>query len=220
MPNTTTPYGIAYPTASDSVAPLHTAFSTMADSVNTALNTYVAPLTAGVQNNNYTVASTAAMNALTSVPAGSRAFVTADKSSYIYSGVAWVPLYKPWTTYSPTAITNFTFNTAEYMISDNKVTVFIKMTTTGTPTANPLTISNPVNGRAVLDVNNIIGSGTVKNGSNIAPVMVRSSAVGTSTISYASSSTRIADVNATSTTAPISFATGTVVVLNFTYPLA
>lgn len=157
---TTTPYSIYYPIASDSVAPLHTAFSTLADSVNTALNTYVTPLTDKQQNGAYTVATVAAMNAITGMAAGSTAFVTATKASYQYSGTSWVLLYQPWTDYTPTAITGFGFSAAKYTVSNNMVTVYAKISRTGVaPTATSLTLALPVTSAAVTDTRMPIGSG-------------------------------------------------------------
>jgi hypothetical protein len=156
---TTTPYGIYYPIASDSVAPLHTAFSTLADSVNTALNTYVAPLTATQQNGAYTVSTVGAMNAITGMVAGSTCFVTGTKASYQYSGTSWVLMYQPWTDYSPSAITGLGFAAAKYTVVNNMVNVYLKIARVGTPTSANVTVSLPITSATVVDTKLPIGSG-------------------------------------------------------------
>jgi hypothetical protein len=220
---TTTPYSIYYPIASDSVAPLHTAFSTLADSVNTALNTHVAPLTANQQNGAYTVASVAAMNALTGMAAGSTAFVTATKASYQYSGTAWVLMYQPWTDYTPTAITGFGFTAAKYTVSNNMVTVYAKITrvTGTTPTATTLTLSLPVTSAAVTDTKMPIGSGVFSDLASTTSfgLMVWHDSTTAARILYANGNPlKVNNINLTGST-PAAFSANDYFAVSFTYPL-
>lgn len=220
---TTTNYSIYYPVASDSVAPLHTAFSTLATSVDTALTTSLKPLTDGQQANNYVVATVAAMNALTSVPVGSTCYVTAttEYSLYTYNGTAWVPIYKPWQNYTPTAITGFTFTTAEYMISGNRVFVNLKLTVTGTPSFTSLIVSNPLASRTILDVTNVIGSGIFKSGTSYFNVAALSESTTTTRLLYTKNTPAIlANMVTAGNTNPAAFSTNSTVVVSYSYPLA
>jgi hypothetical protein len=165
--STTTPepYPIWYPEASDPIAPLHNAFATLADSVHDAFEESVTPLTNGLQTKNYSVETVAAMNALTSVTPGSRAYVTTTKSHYIYDGTAWIASYIPWTNYTPTAITGLVFNTARYTVSNNVVTVEIKATkSTVASSFSALLISFPsgLPSAAIVDNRLPIGSGLIR----------------------------------------------------------
>lgn len=219
---TTTPYSIYYPIASDSVAPLHTAFSTLADSVNTAFTTYVAPLTASQQNGAYTVASVAAMNALTGMAAGSTAFVTATKASYVYNGTAWVLMYQPWTTYTPTAITGITFTTATYTVSNNMVTVQAKLTKNATTsTATSLTLSLPLTSAAVVDSRLPIGNGTFYDVASTTSFDLRvwHDSTTSARILYANGNPlKLTNHNLTSNT-PAALQANDYWAVNFTYPL-
>jgi hypothetical protein len=221
---TTTPYGIYYPIASDSVAPLHTAFSTLADSVNTALNTYVAPLTATQQNGAYTVASVGAMNAITGMAAGATCFVTGTKASYQYSGTSWVLMYQPWTDYTPSAITGFGFSAAKYTVSNNMVTVYAKISRiAGTPTATTLTLSLPLTSVSpVVDSKMPIGSGIFNDVASTTSfgLMVWQDSTTSARILYANGNPlKLNNINLTGTT-PAPFNTnGDYFVVNFTYPL-
>jgi hypothetical protein len=219
---TTTPYSIYYPIASDSVAPLHTAFSTLADSVNTALTTYVAPLTANQQNGAYTVSSVAAMNALTGMAAGSTAFVTATKASYQYSGTAWVLMYQPWTAYTPTAITGVTMTTANYMVANNMVYVQAKLTKNATTsTATSLTLSLPVTSAAVVDTKMPIGQGIFSDTASTTSfgLMVWHDSTTAARVLYANGNPlKINNINLTGST-PAALNNGDYWTLNFAYPL-
>lgn len=219
---TTTPYSIYYPIASDSVAPLHTAFSTLADSVNTALTTYVAPLTANQQNGAYTVSSVAAMNALTGMAAGSTAFVTATKASYQYSGTAWVLMYQPWTAYTPTAITGITMTTYNYMVANNMVYVQAKLTKNTTAcTATTFTLSLPITSAAVTDTRMPIGQGIFYDAATTTSfgLVIWHDSTTAARILYANGNPlKVNNINLTSST-PAALTSGDVWTLNFAYPL-
>lgn len=219
---TTTPYSIYYPIASDSVAPLHTAFSTLADSVNTALTTYVAPLTANQQNGAYTVSSVAAMNALTGMAAGSTAFVTATKASYQYSGTAWVLMYQPWTAYTPTAITGINMTTYNYMVANNMVYVQAKLTKNTTAcTATTFTLSLPITSAAVTDTRMPIGQGIFYDAATTTSfgLVIWHDSTTAARILYANGNPlKVNNINLTSST-PAALTSGDVWTLNFAYPL-
>lgn len=230
---TTTPYSIYYPIASDSVAPLHTAFSTLADSVNAALTTHVKPLVDGQQSNRYTVASVAAMNALTGMPAGSTAFVTATKASYQYDGTAWVLMYQPWTSFASTLAmyngpttaitTGFTVGTAEYMVANNIVTVQVKLTLAATPASfsTGLYTGLPLSSRAVLDANAVIGKGTFrKSGTVFYDLNVHHASTDKARILYLNTTPlKNSDMKSTPATNPDAFTAGTVIVFSYSYSL-
>jgi hypothetical protein len=219
---TTTNYSIYYPIASDSVAPLQTAFSTLATSVDTAMSTYVAPLTASQQNGAYTVASVAAMNALTGMASGSTCFVTATKASYQYSGTSWVPMYQPWTSYTPTAITGITMTSANYMISNNMVYVQVKMTkNTTASTATSLILSLPLTSNSVVDTRMSLGSGVFYDlaGPTSYKLDVWHESSTSARITYLTGNpTKLANHNLTSST-PATLNSGDYWAVNFAYPL-
>lgn len=218
---TTTPYGIYYPIASDSVAPLHTAFSTLADSVNTAMTDSIGAVVAKQQNAAYTVANDAARIAISSPPTGATCFVTSTKSSYVYSGTAWVPVYVPWASYTPTAITGFTVS-AKYTISNNMVTVNATLTKTSTaPVATSLVIALPLSSDTVMSSRMPIGAGTLFDTSltNTYNLSVWPNSTSTARVLYQSGNpVKLNTYNPTSAT-PVTLATNDVISLNFTYPL-
>jgi len=225
---TTSPYSIYYPVASDSVAPLHTAFSTLADSVNTALSTHVAPLTASQQNGAYTVASVAAMNALTGMAIGSTAYVTATSAFYQYNGTSWVLMYQPWTGFSltmydgpTTAISaGFTVNNSEYMVANNQVTVQVKLTVSGTSLSFTSLYANlPLTSRAVLEPNASVGAGSFKNSSTY-PVNVWSHSTTRVRLLYMNGSPlKNSDLSTSGGTNPAAWPTGSTLVFKYTYSL-
>jgi len=147
---TTTNYSIYYPLASDSIAPLNTAFSTLASSVDSALTTNLTPIAGKVQTYLYKVTNTAALNALTGMVVGSLAFVetgadgTWEQCIYLGSGDGWKVTNKPWTTYTHPAITGLTINVSRYRISDGIVNVQFMGTkvagTSGVPTSTVITL--------------------------------------------------------------------------------
>jgi hypothetical protein len=171
---TTTNYSIYYPLASDAIAPLNTAFSTLASSVDTALTTNLTPIAGKVQTYLYSVANTTALNALTGMVNGSMAFVatgadgTWEQCVYLGSGDGWKVMNKPWTTYTHPAITGLTINTSRYRISDGIVTVQFMGTkvagTTGVPTSTVVTNPSSAPSTAILHTHMPIGSGTFRSG--------------------------------------------------------
>ena len=82
MPANTTPDNIQYPVSTDNIAPLETVFASMANSVQTALNTRAIK--------SYRWANTAARNAQAGMAAGDVGYQIDDKTSWTYSGTAWV----------------------------------------------------------------------------------------------------------------------------------
>jgi hypothetical protein len=218
---TTTPYGIYYPIASDSVAPLHTAFSTLADSVNTAMTNSIGAVVAKQQNAAYTVATVAAMLALVSPPSGATCFVTGTKASYTYSGTAWVPTYIPWASYTPTAITGFNIS-AKYTVSNNMVTVFATLTKNTTPAvATSLSLALPLNSDVVMNSRMPIGSGTLFDASTTTSFMLtvwHDSTSAARVVFENGNPVKQNSLNPTSST-PVTLANTDVISLNFTYPL-
>jgi len=179
----TTHYNIEYPTASDSIAPLNEAFSTMATDIDTVLNTNLGPIAGKVQTYLYRVTNTTALNALTGMVVGSLAFVetgadgTWEQHIYLGSGDGWKVTNKPWTTYTHTNPTNFTVNISRYRISDGIVTVQFKATKTAgaageTSSATSTTITLPTNAPASASIDSLstVGYGTYKAGSTGYPV--------------------------------------------------
>jgi hypothetical protein len=225
--STTTPepYPIWYPEASDPIAPLHSAFATLADSVYDSFDENLTPIVNRLQTANYSVDTVTAMNALTSVIPGSNAYVIATKSRYSYDGTSWIPVYVPWTTYTPTAVTGFTFNTARYTISNNIVNVNIKMTKNSTPTTGLFTslqLTLPVSSSSVVDERFPVGLGSFRKDTTIYPLRVFQMTT-SSIIAYYENSSPLkfsnVDANFAVKNKPAEVATGNYFTLNFSYAL-
>lgn len=225
---TTTNYSIYYPVATDSVAPLHTAFSTLATSVDTALNTNLKPLTDKVQNGSY-IAATYADRPTSGVGNGATMFVTDTKARYYFDGTAWVLLYQPWTTFTPVltngsgvALTNIDLtDDGRYMVSDNVVYVQIAGSFTGAP-ANfaAMDVSFPLTSASPVHVSMPIGDGTFIKGADIYPLKVLHTSTSKGLVKY--QTTKLTVVNKTSATAgvPAIQANGDTLTFNFSYRLA
>lgn len=227
MANTTN-YSIYYPVATDSVAPLHTAFSTLATSVDTALQNNLKPLSDKVQNGSYIVA-TYADRPTTGVANGATMFVTNTKARYYFDGTAWVLLYQPWSTFTPvltdgtTALTNFTLtDTGRYMVSNNMVYVQIAATLAGAP-ANyaAMYVNFPVTGATTLNASLPIGDGTYVKGADIYPLKVLHNSSTRGLVRY--QTTKLLNLNMTGTTTragvPVIQASGDTITFNFSYKL-
>jgi len=226
---TTTNYGIYYPVATDNIAPLHTAFSNLADTVETALSNSSTGLTGinnHLQNYQYTVANDSLRGAITGMTAGSRCYVTGTKSEWIYNGTAWKLQSQPWGDYTPTAVTGFTFNTNRYMVSDGIVTVQIKMTANvNTPGVSTLNISLPVTGAAILDSRAQIGYGTfvkVTSSNALYALTVAQTSTSNAIVRYiyAAPAARLSNFAPNGTAAPVAVSNTDYVVVTFSYEIA
>jgi hypothetical protein len=223
----TTNYSIYYPVGTDSVAPLHTAFGTLASSVDTALTNNFKPLKDYVQNYSY-IAATYADRPVTPTPLnGSTMFVTNTKARYYFDGTVWVLLYQPWTTFTPvltdgtTALTNFTLtDTGRYMVSNNTVYVQIAATLAGAP-ANfaAMYVNFPVTGATTLNASLPIGDGTYVKSADIYPLKVLHNSSTRGLVRY--QTTKLVPVNKTSASAgvPVIQASGDTITFNFSYKL-
>lgn len=195
---TTTNYSIYYPLASDSIAPLNTAFSTLASSVDTALTTNLTPIAGKVQTYLYSVANTTALNALTGMVNGSMAFVatgadgTWEQCIYLGSGDGWKVMNKPWTTYTHPAITGLTIDISRYRISDGIVTVEFKGTkvagTSGVPTSTVVTLPTNAPSTSVVHTHMPIGAGTFRSGTTNYDLTAVSTSTTTANVYYKSGS--------------------------------
>jgi hypothetical protein len=226
MSNTTPePYPIWYPEASDPIAPLHSPFNTLADSVYDSFEENLTPIVDRLQTSNYSVDTVTDMNALTDVIPGSNAYVIATKSRYSYDGTEWVASYVPWTDYSPTPITGFTFNTSRYTISNNIVSVNIKMTKNSTPTTGLFTslqVTLPVSSLSIVDTRFPIGVGIFRKGSTLYPLKVVQSGTASAIAYYEfSNPVQLGGINANfaTTNKPARVETGNYFNLNFSYSL-
>lgn len=226
---TTTNYGIYYPVATDNIAPLHTAFSTLADTVETALSNSSTGLTGinnHLQNYQYTVENDSLRGAITGMTAGSRCYVTGTKSEWIYNGTAWKLQYQPWENYTPTAVTGFTFDTKRYMVSNGIVTVQIKATANvNSPGVSTLDISLPVTGATILDSQAQIGTGTfvkVTSSNALYPLVVNSTSASSARVRYifAAPAGRLNNFTPNGTAAPVTVSNTDYVVLTFSYEIA
>lgn len=232
MPDTTTNYGISYPIASDSVAPLHTAFSTLATSVEDALTEHLKPLSDNNKNYNYTVASSAEMAAIDSPPSGSTCFITGTKGAYLYDGVKWVLQFLPWTDYNPTNLftTNgvtpitgsYTKNTAKYTVVGNIATVNIQVTFNATMTFTGLRVTLPLTSLNPVSQQSILGSGVLTVSGKYYPVSVHHTDNASAQIMYTKNTLATAVimelVNMTNS-APVAVVNTNTLNLNFSYPL-
>lgn len=227
---TTTNYSIFYPIQSDSVAPLHTAFSTLADSVDSAMTTYLKPLVDNIDGYTYTVPDVGSMNAIASPPAGSTAFITADKSRYYRNGSAWVPIYVPWTTYSPLVSTNGTSPITEiavtdagkYMVSNNRVYVTVKASFTAAPSAmTAVYVGFPTSlpSSTIVDQFMPIGQGAFNKAGVIYPAHIYHSSTTYCQAMYQSGTTAKNFAKTAKNDAPAAFATGNTFTFSFSYPL-
>jgi hypothetical protein len=208
---------------------LHTAFSTLATSVDSALNNNLKPLTNKVQNGSY-IAATYADRPTTGVANGATMFVTDTKARYYFDGTVWVLIYQPWTTFTPvlangsgTALTNITVaDTGRYMVSDNVVYVQVSATVTGAP-ANfaAMDISFPLTSASPLHVSLPIGDGVYVKGADLYPLKVMHTSTSKGLVKYQSKDAKLVAVNKTSATAgvPIIQANGDIINFNFSYKL-
>lgn len=226
---TTTNYGIFYPVATDNIAPLHTAFSNLADSVDDALSNTTTGLTGindHLENYHYTVENDSLRGAITGMTAGSRCYVTGTKTEWIYNGTAWKIQYQPWEDYTPTAVTGFTFNTKRYMISNGICTVQIKATANvNTPGVSTFDISLPVTGATILDSQSQIGSGTfvkVTSSNALYPLIVNSTSASSVRVRYiyAAPAGRLNNFTPNGTAAPVAVSNTDYVVVTFSYEIA
>lgn len=225
--STTTPepYPIWYPQVTDPIAPLHTAFATLADSVYDAFVDKVTPLINNLETNNYSVDTVTDMNALTSVPPGSRAYVVTTKSEYLYNGTAWIPSYVPWTNYAVTpVITGLTFNTARYTVSNNMVTVNIRATKNSTAsTFTSLVVDLPLDSAPILDATFPIGQGVFRKTTGaFYPLVISHNNTETAAVRFQASSPLVLaniDGRASVTNKPAVVANGDEFMLNFSYSL-
>jgi hypothetical protein len=176
------------------------------------------------QNAAYTVATVADMNAIASPPIGATCFVTATSSLYVWDGtVPWNPLYVPWTSYSPTAITGFTIS-AKYTISNNMVTVNATLTkNTTAAVATSILLSLPLQSDSVMSSRMPIGGGTLFDDSAVTTynLSVFPNNINTARVLYQSGNPvklTLLDPRPSSST-PVVLANTDVISLNFTYPL-
>lgn len=231
MSSQTTNYSIFYPVASDSIAPLHTAFTSLANSVDSALTTHLKPLVDNVDNYNYSVNDVSAMNAIVSPPAGSTAFITATKARYYYDGGAWVLLYLPWTTYTPVLTTNGTTaitgwdltDKGRYMVINKTVFIQIAVSVTtaqaaGAFTALNVSLPTDVIPSATYNTSLPVGHGAFAKGDDRYPLIAYHVAPGYVKLRYYSG-TKAISVATTGGTNPAAFAVGNSVVLNLSYSL-
>jgi hypothetical protein len=225
MSNTTPePYPIWYPEASDPIAPLHSAFNTLADSVYDSFEENLTPLSNRLQTANYSVDTVSLMNALTDVIPGSNAYVIATKSRYFYDGTSWIASYIPWTNYTPTAIAGLTFNTARYTVSNNIVTVNLKATKASTPasTFESFSTNLPLTSGEVVDNRFPIGKGIFDKGGTLYPLdVVHLSTTGARAYYANSSPLKLGNIDGRSTVTnkPAKLETGNIIMLNFSYSL-
>ncbi|CAB4148812.1 hypothetical protein UFOVP536_26 [uncultured Caudovirales phage] len=238
---TTTNFGIYYPVQTDSVAPLHTAFSTLANSVESALTTNLKPLSDNNKAYLYKVVSVAEMAALTSPPKGSFCFVDATDAEYYYDGSAWQLLYQPWTDY-PSTITNanllttngsvaitggaYTINTAKYLVVGKMAHVQIQLTfhatvapvfTSGLCVALPLTSINPTSSQMAQ-----IGVAHLTKGTEYYPLTVHHTNTAYAKVRYmgnTAASAVILRMYDMTSAAPVAVAAANVMTFNFSYPL-
>lgn len=226
MPTTTpAPYEIAYPVASDSVAPLHTAFSTLADSVYDNFIEHVSPLIAGLQANVYKTTTVSEVSAIVSPPAGSICFTTADKSQRLFDGTAWKLVYQPWTTYDMSGMTEWsgTGSTFKYMVSDNVVYVQAVLVYTAGTFAS-LVVPLPISSATPVSTNMPIGKGIFRDGTGTFNYydlsVVHNSSSNAKVMYVATSPSRLLDMKTAGSTSPAPFSVDDQVILNFSYSLA
>jgi len=187
------------------------------------------PLTDGIDNYNYSVNDVAAMNAITSPPAGSTAFITSTKARYYYDGTAWVILYQPWTNYTPVMTTNGSSaitgwdltDKGRYMVIGKTVFVQVGTSLTATPSAfTAINVSLPIDvlPSTTYNANLIIGEGLFVKGADLYPIKVAHVAASYAKLSYHSES-KILPLATTANKNPAAFATGNSIVLNLAYSL-
>jgi len=237
---TTTNFGIYYPIGTDSVAPLHTAFSTLANSVESALTTNLKPLSDNNKAYLYKVVSVAEMEALTSPPKGSFCFVDATDGEYYYDGSAWQLIYQPWTDY-PSSITNsnllttngtvaigggaYTINTAKYSVVGKIAHVQIQVTfgstvptfTAGLCVALPLTSINPTSSQMAQ-----IGVAHLTKGTEYYPLTLHHANNAYAKVRYmgnTAASAVILRMYDMTSAAPVAVTASNILTFNFSYPL-
>ncbi len=225
---TTTNYDIFYPVATDAIAPLHTAFSTLATSVDDALSDPTTGLTginSHLQNYHYTVANDALRAAITGMTPGSRCFVTGTKGEWVYDGTAWKLMNQPWTAHTITAISGVTFDTAQYCVTGGRVNFQVKLSRTGTIASAQLTLEGLPTSSTILSPYSPIGQGILvrlAGTDTYFPLTVTSNSSTSVKLWYekGTAAETVGPVNLGSTTAPTTFALNDYVVAEFSYQLA
>lgn len=225
---TTTNYNIFYPVATDSIAPLHTAFSTLATSVDTALSdpdTGLTGINSHLENYHYTVANDALRAAITGMTPGSRCFVTGTKGEWVYDGTAWRLMNQPWTNHTIGAITGVTFDTARYCVTGGRVNFQVKLRRTGTIASAALILTDLPASSTILSAFSPIGQGVLvrlAGTDTYFPLTVTSNSDTSVRFWYekGTAAETIGGVNLGSTTAPTTFALEDYVVAEFSYQLA
>jgi len=224
----TTNYSIYYPVGTDSVAPLHTAFGTLATSVDTALTNNFKPLKDYVQNYSY-IAATYADRPVTPTPLnGSTMFVTNTKARYYFDGTVWVLLFQPWTTFTPVLtdgtnpLTNFNLtDTGRYMVSNNTVHVQIATILTATLPANytGMYVTFPLTGGTTLNSSLPIGDGTYVKGADIYTLKVLHNSSSRGFVKYLFNNKLVNVTKTGSAGVPAALANNDTFTFNFSYKL-
>ncbi len=221
---TTSPDSIYY---ADGTTPASLAdiTSAMATSVQDALNLR--------EEHSFSWADATAKSAQTGMVTGDTGYQADNDTFYIYTGSAWVVWAKRQTSYTPT-FTNFTASSSTfvYNIAGGRVFVTGKATCSATLPTGAITFTTPSGyniNTTPLDGNEaaVIGEGSIDDASTTTeyPVLVRvasSTTVGLLAPTYngAAAGTAYLTTTATSSTVPLTWASGDVFYVTFSYPVA
>jgi hypothetical protein len=216
---TTSPDNIYY---ADGTTPasLATITAAMATSVQDALTLR--------EGHSFSWADTTSRNAQTGMVVGDLGYQADNDTYYRYTGSAWVIWAKAETSYSPT-FTNFTASSATfaYMITGGRVFVTGRATCSTTLPTGAITLTTPT-GYAI-DMTffansgaSVIGVGGVDDASAASDLALTPRVVSSTSINLVATNaagTYVAYV-ATSATIPLTWASGDILYVSFSYPVA
>jgi hypothetical protein len=216
---TTSPDNIFY---ADGTTPasLATITAAMATSVQDALNLREA--------HSFSWVDLTARNAQTGMVTGDLGYQIDNATYYRYSGSAWTIWAKAETAYSPT-FTNFTASSASftYSISGGRVFITGKATCAATLPTGSITLTTP-SGYSISMTNfantpaSVIGIGGVDDASTSTdyPLSVRTVSSTSVSVIATNAAGTYATVVATSSAIPLTWASGDIMYLSFSYPVA
>jgi hypothetical protein len=180
------------------------------------------------ETHSFSWADQTARNAQTGMATGDIGYQIDNATYFRYTGSAWVIWAKAETSYSPT-FTNFTASSATftYMITGGRAFVTGKATCASTLPTGSITLTTP-SGYAIAMTNfansiaSIIGIGGVDDASTSTdyPVNVRTASSSSVTVTAINAAGTYATTVATSASIPLTWASGDVMYLSFSYPVA
>lgn len=180
------------------------------------------------ETHSFSWADTTSRNAQTGMATGDIGYQVDNATYYRYSGSAWLIWAKAETSYSPTFI-NFTASSATftYMISGGRVFVTGKATCSATLPTGSITITTP-SGYAIAMTNfansaaSVIGIGGVDDASTSTDYALTVRTISSTSVSVVANnaSSTYGTFTTTSASIPLTWASGDILFVSFSYPVA